>query len=119
MTIFNDMFLGSIFASQGTSLCFTERMGSLKYTELPYHSSRQHIVKVQLSFKAFYQHECYLKWRKKSLDIQEFEVYMCQKYEGNEEFINKKLDESYSYEKLSLTEVIYFLVSFLQFMFSR
>ena len=51
--------------------------------------------------------------------MQEFEVYMCKKYEGKEEFINKKLDESYSYEKLSLTEVIYFLVSFLQFMFSR
>ena len=118
MTIFNDMFLGSIFASHVTSLCFTERMGSIKYTELPYHSSRQHIVKVQLTFKAFYQHECYLKWRKRSLDIQKFEVYMCKNYEGKEEFINKKLYESYSYETLSLTEVIYFLVSFLQFMFS-
>ena len=35
-----------------------------------------------------------------------------QKYEGEEDFINKKLDEIYSYEKLSAEEVIYFIFSF-------
>ena len=38
---------------------------------------------------------------------------ICEKCEGVEEFINKKLDEVCSYEKLSAETVIYFLVSFL------
>ena len=38
---------------------------------------------------------------------------ICKKYEGEEEFINKKLDDVCSYEKLSAKAVIYFLVSFL------
>ena len=52
-----------------------------------------------------------LKWRR-SLDIQELRVYICKKCEGEEDFINKKLDKTYSYEKLSAEEVIYFLFSF-------
>ena len=42
---------------------------------------------------------------------------ICEKYEGAEDFINKKLDEICSQEKLSAEEVIYFLVSFEQCIF--
>ena len=42
---------------------------------------------------------------------------ICEKHERAEDFINKNLDETCSYEKLSAEEVIYFIVSFLQFMF--
>ena len=42
---------------------------------------------------------------------------ICQKYKEAEDFINKKLDEISSHEKLSVEEVMYFLVSFLQCMF--
>ena len=42
---------------------------------------------------------------------------ICEKHERTEDFINKNFDETCSYEKLSAEEVIYFLVSFLQFMF--
>ena len=35
-----------------------------------------------------------------------------EKYERAGDFINKKLDEVYSREKLSAEEVIYFLISF-------
>ena len=40
-----------------------------------------------------------------------------EKYNGAEAFINNSTEEIYSQEKLSAEEVIYFLVSFLQFMF--
>ena len=40
-----------------------------------------------------------------------------EKYEGVEDFTNNKIYEICSQEKLSAEEVIYFLVSFLQFMF--
>ena len=39
------------------------------------------------------------------------------KYDGAEDFINSSIDEIYTQEKLSAEEVIYFLISFLQFMF--
>ena len=39
------------------------------------------------------------------------------KSEGAEDFINNRIDEIFSEEKLSVEEVIYFLFSFLQFMF--
>ena len=39
-----------------------------------------------------------------------------EKYDGAEDFINSSIDEICSQEKLSAEEVIYFLVSFLQFM---
>ena len=42
---------------------------------------------------------------------------ICQKYKEAEDLINKKLDEISSHEKLSVEEVMYFLVSFLQCMF--
>ena len=38
-------------------------------------------------------------------------------YEGTEDFINSRIDETCSQEKLSVEQVIYFLVSFLQLMF--
>ena len=53
-----------------------------------------------------------LKWRRGSLDIKEFRVYICKKYEREEDFSNKKFDEVYCYEKLSAEEVTYFLFSF-------
>ena len=59
LTIYNDIFICSILASQGISLCFTEKMGNLKHTGLLYRSCQQDIVKVQATFKSFYQHECY------------------------------------------------------------
>ena len=40
-----------------------------------------------------------------------------EKYEGAESFINNRTDEICSQEKFSAAEVIYFLISFLQFMF--
>ena len=40
-----------------------------------------------------------------------------EKYEGSQDFINNRIDEICSQEKFSAEEVIYFLVSFLQFMF--
>ena len=40
-----------------------------------------------------------------------------EKYEGSQDFINNRIDEICSHEKFSAEEVIYFLVSFLQFMF--
>ena len=39
------------------------------------------------------------------------------KSEGAEDFINNRIDEIFFEEKLSVEEVIYFLVNFLQFMF--
>ena len=39
------------------------------------------------------------------------------KYEGAEDFINNRIDEICPQEKLSAEEVIYFHVSFLQFLF--
>ena len=44
LTIYNVIFLCSIFASQGIPLGFTERMSDLKYAELSYRSCRQDIV---------------------------------------------------------------------------
>ena len=41
----------------------------------------------------------------------------CEEHKGAEDFIKKELDEFCSHEKLSAQEIIYFLVSFLQFMF--
>ena len=41
LTIYNVIFLCSIFASQGISLRFTERMGGMEYTELSYRSCQQ------------------------------------------------------------------------------
>ena len=38
-------------------------------------------------------------------------------YEGTEDFINSRIDETCSQEKLFVEQVIYFLVSFLQLMF--
>ena len=40
-----------------------------------------------------------------------------EKYDGAEDFINNRIDEICSQEKLSAEEVIYVLVDFLQFMF--
>ena len=40
-----------------------------------------------------------------------------EKYDGAEEFINNRIEEIYSQEKLSAEEVICFLDGFLQFMF--
>ena len=42
---------------------------------------------------------------------------VAEKYDGAEGFINNRTDEICSQEKLSAGKVIYFLVSFLQFMF--
>ena len=39
------------------------------------------------------------------------------KYDGAEDFTNNKIDEILSQEKLSAEDVIYFVFSFLQFMF--
>ena len=50
---------------------------------------------------------------KKDLDIQESRVYICKKFQGEEDFISKEFDKICSHEKLSDEEVIYFLVSFL------
>ena len=36
----------------------------------------------------------------------QFRVYICKKHEGDEDFINKRLDEICSHEKLSAEEVI-------------
>ena len=44
--------------------------------------------------------------------MQDFRVYIWQKYEDKEDFINEKLDKTYSFERLSADEVIYFLFSF-------
>ena len=44
--------------------------------------------------------------------MQEFRVYIWKKYEGKGDFINKKLNEIWSYEKLSAEKVIYFLFMF-------
>ena len=41
----------------------------------------------------------------------------CEEHKGAEDFIKKEPDEFCSHEKLSAQEIIYFLVSFLQFMF--
>ena len=43
---------------------------------------------------------------------------VAEKYDGAEDFINNRIDEICSQEMLSGEEVIYFLVSFLQSMFS-
>ena len=76
-------------------------MADLKYAELSYHSYRQDIVNQESSgnIQSFLSTRMLLtlKWRR-SLDVQEFRVYICKKYEGEEDFINKKLDEIYSYE---------------------
>ena len=42
---------------------------------------------------------------------------VAEKYDGAEDFINNRIDEIRSQEELSAEKVIYFLVSFLQFMF--
>ena len=42
---------------------------------------------------------------------------VAEKFEWAESFINSRIDEIFSQEKLPVAEVIYFLVSFLQFMF--
>ena len=42
---------------------------------------------------------------------------LAEKYDGVEDFINKRIDEICSQEKLSAKDVICFLVGFLQFMF--
>ena len=60
----------------------------------------------------FEEHSKHFKWKRMSLDILAFRVYICKNYEGQDNFINKKLDEIYSYENLSAEKVIYFLVSF-------
>ena len=52
------------------------------------------------------------KWRRRKLYIQEFRVYKCKKYEEEKDFIKKKLNEIYSYEKVFAEEVIYSLSSF-------
>ena len=44
--------------------------------------------------------------------MQDFRVYIWQKYEDKEDFITEKLDKIYSFERLSAKEVIYFLFSF-------
>ena len=54
--------------------------------------------------------------RRRHLDIQELRVYICQKYEGEEDFTNKKLDKICSREKLSAEDVIYFLIFSLTFL---
>ena len=41
-----------------------------------------------------------------------------EKYEEAESFVNNKIDEICSQENFSAEEVIYFFVSFLQFMFT-
>ena len=52
-----------------------------------------------------------------------FKVYkkilkkVTKKYDGAEDFINNRIDEVLSQEKLSAEDVIYFVFSFLQFMF--
>ena len=46
------------------------------------------------------------------MEKKDFKVHLCKKYEGEEDFINKKLDEICSHEKLFSEEVIYFLFSF-------
>ena len=60
LTIYEVIFLSSVFDSQGVSLFFTKRMGDLKYTELSYRSCWQGMStkKFQAILKAFYQHEC-------------------------------------------------------------
>ena len=61
LTIYEVIFLASVFASQGVFLFFTNRMGDLKYAEFSYRSCWQgmSIKKFQAILKAFYQHECY------------------------------------------------------------
>ena len=52
-----------------------------------------------------------------------FKVYkkmlkkVTKKYDGAEDFTNNRIDEILSQEKLSAEDVIYFVFSFLQFMF--
>ena len=50
-----------------------------------------------------------------NLDKKEFKVYICKKYEGGKDFINKKLDEICSHENLFSKEVI-FLCFFFNFL---
>ena len=46
------------------------------------------------------------------MEKEECKVYICKKYEGEEDFMNIKLYEICSHEKLFAKEVIYFFVSF-------
>ena len=43
---------------------------------------------------------------------------ICEKYDGEEDFLNDRIEEICSHEKLSTEEIIYFFVRFLQFMFN-
>ena len=46
------------------------------------------------------------------MDVMSLDYTYAKKYDGEEDFINKKLDEIYSYKKLSAAEVIHFLAIF-------
>ena len=50
-----------------------------------------------------------------NMDKKEFKVYICKKYEGGKDFINKKLDEICSHENVFSKEVI-FLCFFFNFL---
>ena len=52
-----------------------------------------------------------LKFRRRSVDMQELRVYICKKYEGEEDFINQTLDDICSHENISAVEAIHFLFS--------
>ena len=43
--------------------------------------------------------------------MQELRVYICKKYEGEEDFINQTLDDICSHENISAVEAIHFLFS--------
>ena len=52
------------------------------------------------------------------MEQKKFKVYICKKYEGEEDIMNKKFNEICSIENLSSDEVTYFLVSFTVCVFS-
>ena len=49
-----------------------------------------------------------------NMEKKEFKVYICKRYEGGKDFINKKLGEICSYEKLFSEEVIFLFLNFLR-----
>ena len=52
------------------------------------------------------------------MEEKKFKVYICKKYEGEEDLMNKKIDEICSIAKLPSDDVIYFLVSLTVCVFS-
>ena len=49
-----------------------------------------------------------------NMEKKKFEVYICKRYEGGKDFINEKLGEICSHEKLFSEEVIFLFFTFLR-----